>query len=165
MNEHGGDAPEFPGLLHTTIDAGFAPSAVVADKGYLSHRNYAVAEKLGLRAHIPFKVNSNPMPRGVRVWRDMYHLFALDDGQFDDLYNQRSQVESTNSALKRKMGEPLLSKGSLRGETKSSARSLAKTSRSLPRRFSGRGLTQLNSSARAIRPLTKPNSLNPWRKA
>lgn len=111
VNEHGGDAPEFPGLLHTTIDAGFAPSTVVADKGYLSHRNYAVVAKLGLKAYIPFKSNSDPTPRGVRLWRDMYHLFALHDGQFDDPYHQRSQVESTNSSLKRKMGEPLLSKG------------------------------------------------------
>ena len=111
VNEHGGDAPEFPGLLHTTVDAGFSPSSVVADKGYLSHRNYAVAAKLGLRAYIPFKSNSNPKASGVRLWRDMYHLFALHDGQFDDSYHQRSQVESTNSALKRRMGEPLLSKG------------------------------------------------------
>lgn len=111
VNEHGGDAPEFPGLLHTTVDAGFAPSTVVADRGYLSHRNYAVAAKMGLKAYIPFKSNSDPTPRGVRMWRDMYHQFALHDGQFDDPYHQRSQVESTNSALKRKLGEPLLSKG------------------------------------------------------
>lgn len=111
VNEHGGDAPEFPGLLRTTIEAGFAPSTVVADRGYLSHQNYAAAAKMGVKAYIPFKVNSRPNPKGVRVWRDMYHLFALHDGQFDNSYHQRSQVESTNSALKRKMGEPLLSKG------------------------------------------------------
>ena len=111
VNEHGGDAPEFPGLLRTTIDAGFAPSTVVADRGYLSHQNYAAAARMGVNAYIPFKVNSRPNPKGVRLWRDMYHLFALHDGQFDNTYHRRSQVESTNSALKRKMGEPLLSKG------------------------------------------------------
>ena len=66
---------------------------------------------MGLKAYIPFKSNSNPKASGVPLWRDMYHLFALHDGQFDDPYDQRSQVESANSALKRMMGEPLLSKG------------------------------------------------------
>jgi hypothetical protein len=41
----------------------------------------------------------------------MSHMFALHDGQFDNVYHRRSQAESTDSASKRKMGEPLLSKG------------------------------------------------------
>lgn len=111
VNERGGDAPEFPGLLRSTIQAGFEPSAVVADRGYLSRRNYDAAAQLGIPAFIPFKSNSRPKPSGTRVWRDMYHLFALHDGQFDNIYHRRSQIESANSAMKRKMGEPLLSKG------------------------------------------------------
>jgi hypothetical protein len=111
VNERGGDSPEFPGLLRSTVDAGFRPSTVVADKGYLSRQNYAAAAGLGVKAYIPFKRNSRPKPSGTKVWRDMYYLFALHDGQFDNPYHRRSQVESTNSALKRKMGEPLLSKG------------------------------------------------------
>lgn len=111
VNERGGDTPEFPGLLSSTMAAGFEPSAVVADKGYLSRANYAHSDWLGVTAYIPFKVNSRANPAGCRAWRDMYHLFALHDGQFDSAYHRRSQVESTNSALKRKMGEPLLSKG------------------------------------------------------
>ncbi|MCW6167453.1 MAG: transposase [Thermoplasmatales archaeon] len=110
VNERGGDAPQFPGLLSATIGAGFEPSTVVADKGYLSRANYAHADRVGVTAYIPFKSNSRPRASGCRAWRDMYHLFALHDGQFDEVYHRRSQVESANSAIKRKMGEPLLSK-------------------------------------------------------
>jgi Transposase DDE domain len=113
VNERGGDAPELPGLLRQTLGAGFEPSTVVADRGYTSHANYAAADQLGLKAYFPFKSNSRPNPKGVKVWRDMYHLFALHDGQFDGPYHRRSQVESVNSALKRKMGEPLFSKGTV----------------------------------------------------
>jgi len=111
VNERGGDSPEFPHLLRTTVAAGFEPRLVVADRGYLSHNNCAVASELGIEPRIPMKANSRPNPRGVRAWKDMYYLFHLHRDQFDDDYHQRSQVESANSALKRKMGEPLLSKG------------------------------------------------------
>jgi hypothetical protein len=39
-----------------------------------------------------------------------YHEFELKRDEFDAAYHQRSNVESTFSAIKRKLGEPLLSR-------------------------------------------------------
>ncbi|EQD72047.1 transposase IS4 family protein, partial [mine drainage metagenome] len=50
-----GDSPQFEPLLRGTLEDGFNPSAVLADKGYLSHGNYRLADDLGLEAYIPFK--------------------------------------------------------------------------------------------------------------
>lgn len=112
-----GDSPQFCPLLTETLSAGFHPSEVVADKGYLSRDNYALAASLGLEATIPFKSNtvSNEVHRlrGFQTppaWDCAYHLFMANRQQFDRNYHRRSNVESVFSALKRKFGENIRSK-------------------------------------------------------
>jgi len=109
-DQHGGDSPQFKGLLQATIDSGFSPATVVADKAYLSRENYRFAEELGVQAYIPFRSNVGPQPKGIRVWRDMWHMFQIHREAFDDQYHRRVQVESTFSSVKRTLGEALFSR-------------------------------------------------------
>lgn len=111
--ENSGDAPQFAPLLRWTIEAGFHPSDVVADKGYLSRDNYTLATELGVGAYIPFKSNSVARIRSQAspsAWRKAYHLFQASREEFDRKYHQRSNVESVFSALKRKFGENIRSR-------------------------------------------------------
>jgi transposase len=112
-NEHGADSPQFADLLRRVLDSGFKPSAVVADKGYLSKANLTLAREHGIEPFIPMKSNSrnrvghNPSPP---AWRRLYHLFQANREYFDRIYHQRSNVETVFSAIKRKFGENVRSR-------------------------------------------------------
>ncbi|MFY9717360.1 MAG: transposase [Thermoplasmata archaeon] len=119
-DENGADCPQFAKLLAGVKSAGFTPEIVVADKAYLSHENFRLVDEFGATAYIPFKVNSisNEVRRirGVKTppaWDRAYHLFQANREQFAAKYHQRSNVEATFSAIKRKLGESLLSKNPL----------------------------------------------------
>jgi len=116
-DENTADAPNFIPLLRNTIQAGFRPAQVVADKGYLSQLNYAGAEELGLDAYIPFKRDtiSNEIRRlrgrpAPASWERAFHLFQANREEFERSYHRRSNVEAVFSALKRKFGENVRSR-------------------------------------------------------
>jgi hypothetical protein len=115
--ENTGDSPEFGPLLRGALEGGFHPSRVVADMGYMSAENYALADKLGVEPIIPFRSGtvSNEVNRIRRVvkpasWVKAYHLFQASRVEFDRRYHVRSNVESVFSALKRKFGEHVRSR-------------------------------------------------------
>jgi hypothetical protein len=119
-DEYSGDSLRFGPLLREAVAEGFNPSRVVADKGYLSKDNYALAESMGIVALIPFKANtlSNEVNRvrGVKnpqSWEKAYHLFQANREEFDRSYHRRSNVESVFSALKRKFGENIRSRNTV----------------------------------------------------
>jgi transposase len=119
-DENGADCPQFAELLAGVKAAGFTPDTVVADKAYLSYENFRLVDELGATAYIPFKVNSisNEVRRlrGVKTptaWDRAYHLFQANREQFATKYHRRSNVEAVFSAIKRKLGEALLSKNPL----------------------------------------------------
>jgi transposase len=108
-----GDAPQFVPMLTGGLEDGFHPSAVVADKGYLSKNNYHVASELGLDAYIPFKsnsVNRSGHHGSPASWRKAFYMFQANRDEFDRNYHRRSNVESVFSALKRKFGENIRSR-------------------------------------------------------
>jgi transposase len=109
-SQHSGDSPQFETLLRGTLNSGFQPAVVVADKAYLSRANYKLAAELGVKAVIPFRSNVGPNPKGVREWRDMWHLAHEQPEEFGKLYHSRSNVEAAFSAVKRKLGESLFSR-------------------------------------------------------
>ena len=109
-DKNSGDAPEFEPMLRGTLEAGFRPGSVVADKGYLSRENYTLGSELGLGTFIPFKSNSIQSAQGSPAWRKAYHLFQANREEFDRNYHRRSNVESVFSALKRKLGENIRSR-------------------------------------------------------
>ena len=112
-DEHGADCPQFDPLLRRLRDLGRFPGIVVADKAYLSRANLDLADSLGADPYIPYKVNSRALSKGSPMWNRKYYEFMLKRDEFDAIYHKRSNVESTFSAIKRKLGEPLLSKTEL----------------------------------------------------
>lgn len=110
LEANSADAPQFKPLLRGALDAGFRPSTVSADKGYLSRANYSFAEEVGLEALIPFKSNSIGESQGSAAWRKAWHLFQACREEFDRRYHLRSNVEAAFSALKRKFGENIRSR-------------------------------------------------------
>lgn len=108
-DEHGADYTQFVPLLTRVSAAGYRPSWVVADKAYLGRENLEAAAGLGMDPYIPFKTNSRGLSRGSPMWTRKYHEFMAKRDEFDEVYHRRSNVESTFSAIKRKLGEPLLS--------------------------------------------------------
>ncbi len=108
-DEHGADYTQFVPLLTRLSAAGHRPAWVVADKAYLGRENLESASRLGMEPYIPFKTNSRGLSHGSPMWNRKYHEFMAKRDEFDEIYHRRSNVEATFSALKRKLGEPLLS--------------------------------------------------------
>lgn len=105
-----GDSTMFPDLVNDA-ERNFSIEKVVADKAYLSGRNYAIVEDFGGTAFIPFKSNSRSIGRGRRaIWRKMYHYFHDHKQEFLRSYHIRSRVESSFMALKTKLGSSLKTK-------------------------------------------------------
>lgn len=103
----GNDSPELPALLAATAQR-FQIAEVTADKAYLSHANLAAIEAVGAVPYVPFKSNSRS--DGSAAWRRMWGLFMYRQTEFLQHYHQRSNVESTFSAVKRKFGGAVRSK-------------------------------------------------------
>jgi len=102
------DSPFFAPVVERTKASGFEIRDVTADKAYLSHDNLAVVEKVGGVPYVPFKSNSGST--GSAAWERMFHLFSLHKDDFLAHYHQRSNSESTFSAVKRKFGGSVRSK-------------------------------------------------------
>ncbi|MFI5395423.1 MAG: transposase [Candidatus Binatia bacterium] len=105
---NGGDAPQFAPLLETTTKH-FNPERVLGDKAYSSYANVELAERKGIAPVIPFRARSAGNS-GVETWDKLFHFYSFHREQFLRVYHQRSNVESTFSAIKRKFGEFLRSK-------------------------------------------------------
>jgi transposase len=95
----------------------FHVKEICADKAYFSRKNYALAKRLKATPFIPFK--SNATGAGSQLIEQMYHLFQLHRAKFDAHYHQRSNIESTFSAVKRLLGSGVRSKTetAMRNET------------------------------------------------
>jgi transposase len=107
-DRHANDCPQFKPLVEKTAE-NFTVKEVTADKAYLSHDNLAQVNALGGTAFIPFKSNSQPNEAGS-LWQTMYHYFQFRRDEFLSHYHQRSNAESTFSAVKRKFGDAVRSK-------------------------------------------------------
>ena len=103
----GADSPEMPDLIAST-GKNFKIGEVSADKAYLSHANLKAIEDAGGVPYVPFKSNSKS--KGSAAWRRMWATFMLKQEEFLAHYHQRSNVEATFSAMKRKFGGAVRSK-------------------------------------------------------
>jgi transposase len=104
-----GDCLEFAGLVKSTAER-FKLAEVSADKAYLSNENLELVEKLGAVPYIPFKLNSRE-DGGGETWQRVYHMFHANKQEWEPRYHLRSNVETTFSALKRKLGSFVRAKG------------------------------------------------------
>ena len=104
-----GDSPQFEPLIKQTSD-GFRINEISADMAYSSRENLNLVNSIGGTPYIPFKKGSTDKQRGSATWVKMYHFFMLNREEFMDHFHKRSNIESTNAAIKRKFGETLKSK-------------------------------------------------------
>ena len=110
-DENGADSPQFKSLVQTTYQHGFEMKEVSADKAYSSRDNLNVVGQIGGVAYIPFKSNAVGNPRGKgRLWRNMFYYFQMHQEDFMAHYHKRSNVETTNMAIKTKLGDCLKNK-------------------------------------------------------
>jgi transposase len=103
------DCNYFAPLLEKTTD-NFDVARILGDKAYSTYGDIALAGMLGAAPLIPFK--SNAVGTGPsETWNKLFHFFSLHREDFLKLYHQRSNVESTFSAVKRKLGDFVRAKG------------------------------------------------------
>jgi transposase len=106
------DSPQFPALVEATAK-NFKMAEVSADKAYSSRDNLELVESKGAVPYIPFKSSAKPVARWGRrseTWARLYHFFAFNRSEFLAHYHKRSNVEATNSAIKRVFGDSVRSK-------------------------------------------------------
>ena len=109
-DENGADSPMFIPLTEGTRSLGFNIQEVSADKAYSARANLdAVAENGGI-AYIPFKTNATQHSRGGKVWNKMFYYYQMCRDEFMEHYHKRSNVETTNMAIKMKFGDCLKNK-------------------------------------------------------
>jgi transposase len=102
-----GDYPEFAPLVKETAER-FEISEVSADKAYSGLSNFEAVAECGGTAFIDFKRNAKCLAGGL--FEKMHHYFQYRKDEFMQHYHQRSNVESTFSAVKRKFGDHVRSK-------------------------------------------------------
>lgn len=83
---------------------------VSADKAYIGQTNLDAAAAVGAEVYIPFKNNMVDHPKSA-LWTKLFHLYSYRKDEFFPHYHQRSNSESTFSAMKRLFSDTLRSKG------------------------------------------------------
>lgn len=96
-NHH--DSPYYKGLITETAEH-FDVQRVLADLGYSSWGNNGLGGELGFDVRIPFKSNTRPPADDGSEWSANLRLFLDDNERFMEEYHLRSNVESTNGAVK-----------------------------------------------------------------
>jgi transposase len=109
-DENGNDCPRFIPLMQRNYDNGFDVQEVSADKAYSSRANLELVGQHNGVAYIPFKKNAVGNPHGSRLWRNMFYYFQMNQEAFLEHYHKRSNIESTNMAIKTKLGDCLKNK-------------------------------------------------------
>lgn len=109
-DENGADSPQFIPLSERAYENGFSMQEVSADKAYSGRANLdAIAEHGGV-AYVPFKINASQHSHGGRVWNKMFYYFQMCREEFMEHYHKRSNIETTNMAIKSKFGDCLKNK-------------------------------------------------------
>jgi transposase len=107
LDKDAADSPQFKPLVKTTAQ-NFAIKEFSADKAYASNENFEAVHDAGGTGYIAFKSNATGGVGGL--FEKMFHYFQYRRDEFLKHYHQRSNVESTFSAIKRKFGDSVMSK-------------------------------------------------------
>jgi len=103
----GADCPQLPELVNQTAKQ-FTIGEVVADKAYTSLDNFNAVNAVDGQFFPMFKKNATGGVGGA--YQKAFHLFSLNRDDYMRKYHQRSNAESSFSALKRLFGSSLRSK-------------------------------------------------------
>lgn len=103
------DTKQFKPLLNR-LTKNFDVKEISADKAYSSRDNLSAVAAINANAYIPFRKDATGRAAGCALWNKMYHYFKMNQEEFMEHYHKRSNIESTNAAIKRKFGETLKSK-------------------------------------------------------
>jgi transposase len=107
LDQDTGDSPQLPHLTKETAK-GFTVKEMTSDKAYTSVENFEAVNGVGGQLYSAFKVNASGAVGGL--FEKAYLLFRLNKEDYMKHYHQRSNAESTFSAVKRKMGGSVKSK-------------------------------------------------------
>jgi len=99
-----GDCPHFEKSAKQTA-FNFKVKRYSLDKAYLSSKNMQLAQSLEFIPFIPFKSNSKHWNKDAPLWQKMYLYFKENREEFDRFYHRRSNVETTFSMIKTRLGE------------------------------------------------------------
>lgn len=102
------DAKLAPKLLEPLKQ--FKPKQVSADKAYSSYKILKIIDSMGADPYIVFKANTNPTKNSPEIWKQVYDYYKRNKEQFLKQYHKRSNVETTFSMIKTRLGEFLRSK-------------------------------------------------------
>lgn len=102
------DVNQAPKLLNSLKQ--FNPKQVSGDKGYSSYKILQLIDSIGADPFIVFKDNTNPIKNSPEIWKKVYHYFKSNKEYFLNQYHKRSNVETTFSMIKTRLGEFLRSK-------------------------------------------------------
>jgi Transposase DDE domain/SWIM zinc finger len=108
LDKDAADSPQMPKLVEATAKM-FTIKEVDADKAYTSVENFETVAKHGGTLYAPFKSNMTGAAGGL--FEKMFLRFVYCREDFLKHYHKRSNVESTFSAVKRKFGDSVRSKG------------------------------------------------------
>jgi len=104
------DTNYFVPLVERTA-GNFQLGDVLADKAYLSRKNFKAVEELGGTPFVPFKKNTlEPTKDEEPIWARMYYYFMYNRLTFMEHYHMRSNIESAFSMIKGKFGDSVRSK-------------------------------------------------------
>ena len=107
LDKDSADSPQFPVLVKKTAE-NFTIREMSADKAYSSLEAFELVNACGGTAFIPFKSNATGGVGGL--FEKMFHYFQFKNEEYMDHYHKRSNIESTNSMVKRKFGDHLRSR-------------------------------------------------------
>lgn len=86
------------------VDRNFNVEEWSGDSAYLSRKNCDAVAKIGAEPWFKLKSNTTAKPKGSVAWKHMVKRQKNEPEVTDPKYHRRSNVESTNSAKKRKFG-------------------------------------------------------------
>ena len=78
LDANSADSPQFVPPLQGIFEAGFRPSAALADNGYPSPGSYLATTEMGSETFIPCRSKSIEEGRSSPSWRKAYHLLQTN---------------------------------------------------------------------------------------
>jgi hypothetical protein len=107
LDKDAADCPQFVPLVNDT-SKNFTIGEMSADKAYASLENFEALAECGGQGFMAFKSNTTGAVGGL--FEKAFHYFQFHREEYLTHYHQRSNIESTFSAIKRKFGDSVMSK-------------------------------------------------------